>query len=52
MPFDWLHSITQTPTYSIILYGNIIFYLYPLFQEHNEDIKHGLGVHIHTHTGM
>jgi len=52
MPFDWLHSITLTPTYSIISHGNKIFDLHPLFQEHNKGIKQGLGVHTHTHTGM
>jgi hypothetical protein len=48
MPFGWLHSITLTPTYSIISYGNITFYLcldlHPLFQAQNYGIKQGLGV--------
>jgi hypothetical protein len=34
-PFGWLCSVMLTPTYSIIYYGNIIFDLHPLFQEHN-----------------
>jgi hypothetical protein len=25
-PFGWLHSITLTPAYSIISYGNIFFF--------------------------
>ena len=32
-PFGWLCSITLTPTYSTITYGNIVFHLRPHFQE-------------------
>jgi hypothetical protein len=46
-PFGWVRSITLNPTYSIISYGNIfdlrLFYLRPLFQEHNYTIKRGIG---------
>jgi hypothetical protein len=39
-PLGWLHSIIlKTPSYLIISYGNIIFYLCTLFQEHNKRIK-------------
>jgi hypothetical protein len=34
MPLGWPCSIMRTPSYSIISYGNNIFYLRPLFQEH------------------
>jgi hypothetical protein len=34
-PCAWLCYIMLTPTHSIISYGNIIFDLCPLFQEHN-----------------
>ena len=41
--FDCLHCITLTRTYSIISYGNIIFYLCPPFEEHSQGVKQGLG---------
>jgi hypothetical protein len=44
MPPGWLHSITLTPTYSIIPHGNRIFYLCPRFQEHNYGVKQDFGV--------
>jgi hypothetical protein len=39
-PFGWLRSVTLTPTYAIISYGNMIFNLHlfdlcPPFQKHN-----------------
>ena len=27
-----------------LFYGNLIVYLYPLFQKHNHDVKQGLGI--------
>ena len=49
MLFGWLFSFMLTPTYCIISYENIIFYLcpfdlHPLYQEHSYGIKQGLGV--------
>jgi len=41
-PFGWLRSYTQTPAYSITSYGNIVFYLRPLFGKCGS--KKGTGV--------
>jgi len=41
--FGWFIS-----THLNLFNGNIIFYLRPFFQEHNLDVKHGLGVTLHT----
>ena len=38
MPFGWLLLVTPTPNYSIISYGNIIFYLSPLFLQPSSDL--------------
>jgi hypothetical protein len=48
-PFGWLRCITLKPTYFSISYENTIFdlrlfYLRPLFQEHSQGVKQGLGV--------
>jgi hypothetical protein len=40
-PSSWLRSITLTPTYSIISYGNIICDVRPPFQEHNLERETG-----------
>jgi hypothetical protein len=39
-----------TPDYSVISYGNIIFYLRPLFQEHKQGVKQGFGVNLQVFT--
>jgi len=39
-----------TPTYSIISYGNIIFDLCPLFQEHKWDVQQGFVVNLQVFT--
>jgi hypothetical protein len=44
MSLGWMHPIMLTPTYSIIYYGNILFYLCALFQEQNYGVKQGCGV--------
>jgi hypothetical protein len=38
--------LTQTPTYFIISYGNVMFDLHPLSQQHNQGIKQGLPVYL------
>jgi len=48
-PFRWLHSIMLNRMHSIILYGNINFYLHLFnihlhFLKHNKGIKQGLGL--------
>jgi hypothetical protein len=49
MPIGWLCYISLTPTYSFILYGNVIFVLdfydlLPLFLEYDWGAKQGLGI--------
>ena len=48
--FGWLRFGMLICAYSMVSYGNIIFNTRPLFQEHNETVKEGLGVFINkTH---